>query len=239
MPRILLSTVLILAVAHFLGFKGFTQPWNLLPDSGKPWPQGINNWIVVKAWPHISFSYMSTSDALNNCHFGERMKGSDKYNIRIYVYNMYHWYSLIFTGIHWYSLIFIDIHISISVYRFCGIPKIIKNSEPSRGSVLPPSHVMFVLPTYSVFSGKNRRRWKLSIVSPATTSHCKRHIQHPPGSSCRAFQKALWFMVCLPGSPSDQHRQLHGEARGNFPSTLLVEPTNHSVLQLSLSHLHK
>ena len=46
-------------------------------------------------------------------------------------------------------------------------------------------------------------------------------------------------MVCLPSSPSDQHRQLRGEARGNFPSTLLVEPTNHSVLQLSLSHLHK
>ena len=80
------------------------------------------------------------------------------------------------------------------------------------------------------------------LWAPSTTrstSHCKRHIQHPPGSSCRAFQKALWFMVCLPGSPSDQHRQLHGEARGNFPSTLLVEPTNHSVLQLSLSHLHK
>ena len=242
MPRILLSTVLILAVAHFLGFKGFTQPWNLLPDSGKPWPQGINNWIVVKAWPHISFSYMSTSDALNNCHFGERMKGSDKYNIRIYVYNMYHWYSLIFIDIHWYSLVFIDIH----WYSYFHIRvQVLWDSQNNQKlgtkpwQCSPPSHVMFVLPTYSVFSGKNRRRWKLSIVSPATTSHCKRHIQHPPGSSCRAFQKALWFMVCLPGSPSDQHRQLHGEARGNFPSTLLVEPTNHSVLQLSLSHLHK
>ena len=124
--RILLSTVFILAVAHFLGF---TQPWNLLPDSGKPWPQGINS---CGLWSKRDHTYPSvtcqrrtpwTTVILGNewkgrinIIYGERMKGSDKYNIRIYVYNMYHWYSLIFIDLHWSSLIFIDLHWSSLIF---------------------------------------------------------------------------------------------------------------------------